>query len=247
MDENLKEQFVKRNKLAICATLRELKKNDTTVMVFHSRGQFISKVLDVQPDNDIFLFDLGGLEQENSRALFAGELDFLAEPAGAKIEFKSHITRTMMYEGLPAFCADIPSELYYIQRRNFFRITSPAWPPMVCRGTLSDKSQFQFTVKDLSLGGVCLYTERDDIDTLINPGDVIKNAEIDLNNYGHFTLDLELVGHVTTKLVSNKGEIKKMQRLSFRFPQLTSLEERELQQVIVELELEQSNKRKRFQ
>ncbi|MGL9750805.1 MAG: flagellar regulator YcgR PilZN domain-containing protein [Symbiopectobacterium sp.] len=97
VEQNSKEQFVKRNKLAICATLRDWQKNDITVMVNHERAEFISKILDVLPDDNFFVFDLGGVETENSRALYAGDLAFVAEPAGEKVEFKSSIARTVNF------------------------------------------------------------------------------------------------------------------------------------------------------
>lgn len=246
VDENLKEQFVKRNKLAICATLRELKKNDTTVMVHHSRGQFISKILDVMPNNDIFIFDLGGVEHENSRALYAGVLSFIAEPAGAKVEFKAEIARTVDFQGLPAFTASIPEQLYLIQRRTYFRINTPSWPPLICRGELPDESDFQFTIRDLSLGGLSLHTDRD-IAGLLKDGDIVEGVEMDLDEYGFFSVDLQFVGQSAVKVVDNKGEIKLTQRLSFKFLALSAAQERDLQQVIFELERLQNEKKRKFQ
>ncbi len=246
VDENLKEQFARRNKMAICGALRELAKQGIAVGVRHARGQFISKILDVEPDEDMFLFDLGGLESENSRAIFAGDLEFVAEPAGAKVEFRTAILKTVNYEGLPAFCAALPDVLYYIQRRNYFRINSPAWPPMICRGSLPDHSTFEFSLKDLSLGGVCLHTERQNIDEFLKPGDTLKNVELDLASYGQFWIDMIFVNHAVTKVVDSKGEVKQIQRLSFRFPELNATQERDLQQVITGLELEQNERRKRL-
>ncbi|MBG6241421.1 MAG: flagellar brake protein [Candidatus Symbiopectobacterium sp. Dall1.0] len=246
VEQNSKEQFVKRNKLAICATLRDLQKNDITVMVNHTRGQFISKILDVLPDDNLFVFDLGSVETENSRALYAGDLAFVAEPAGAKVEFKSSIARTVNFQGLPAFTAQVPPELFYIQRRNYFRITTPVWPPQLCRGELVDKTPFQFEIKDISLGGLGLFTERDMSDVM-SPGDILENVEMDLDEYGFFYVDMQLVGQADSKVVDSKGEVKVMKRLSFKFPALSASQERDLQQVIYELERLQIQKRKRFQ
>ncbi|MFC3395846.1 flagellar brake protein [Brenneria rubrifaciens] len=246
VDENINEQFVKRNKLAICATLRELKKNDTAVMINHSHGQFISKILEVMPNNDIFVFDLGSVEHENSRALYAGSLSFVAEPAGAKVEFKAEIVRTVDFQGFPAFTAAIPEQLYFIQRRNYFRINTPLWPPLICRGELPDESHFQFTIKDLSLGGLSLCTDRDTSD-LLKQGDIIEKVEMDLDEYGFFCVDLQFIGQSAVKAVDNKGEIKLTQRLSFKFLALSAAQERDLQQIIFDLERLQIEKKKKFQ
>ncbi len=246
VDDNMKEQYARRGKMAICATLRGLQKQDATVMVYHTHGQFISKILEVDSDEEEFLFDLGALERENSRALFAGELGFVAETAGAKVEFRTTIIRTVEHDDLPAFCAAIPDVLYYIQRRNFFRINSPAWPPMVCRGELPDSTYFEFNLKDLSLGGLCMYTDDQGLAGLFEPGMILKNVDVDLASYGQFCLDMEFVNHATTKVVDSKGEVKQIERLSFKFPTLSAVQERGLQQVITELELDQNEKRKRL-
>ncbi|TYL44811.1 flagellar brake protein [Dickeya sp. ws52] len=246
VDDNMKEQYARRNKMAICATLRGLQRQDAAVMVYHTHGQFISKILEVDSDEGEFLFDLGALERENSRALFAGELAFAAETAGAKVEFRSTIIRMVEHDDLPAFCAAVPDVLYYIQRRNFFRINSPAWPPMICRGELPDNSYFEFNLKDLSLGGLCMYTDDQSRVGLFEPGMTLKNVDVDLASYGQFCLDLEFVTHATTKVVDSKGRVKQIERLSFKFPQLNAAQERGLQQVITELELDQNEKRKRL-
>ncbi len=246
VDNNMKEQYARRNKMAICATLRGLQKQDATVMVYHTHGQFISKILEVDSDEEEFLFDLGALERENSRALFASELEFAAETAGAKVEFRTTIIRTVDHDGLPAFCAAVPDVLYYIQRRNFFRINSPAWPPMSCRGELPDNTHFEFNLKDLSLGGLSMYTDDSAITELFEPGMILKNIDVDLASYGQFCLDLQFVNHATTKVVDSKGDVRQIERLSFKFSALSATQERGLQQVITELELDQNEKRKRL-
>ena len=50
-----------------------------------------------------------------------------------------------------------------------------------------------------------------------------------------------------TKVVDSKGEVKVMKRMSFKFPYLSASQERDLQQVIYDLERLQIQKRKRFQ
>lgn len=214
------------------------------MVVNHARGQFISKILDVLPDGNLFVFDLGGVETENSRALYAGDLAFVAEPAGAKVEFKSSIAARWIFRAYRHSSLRFrPSSSIFsaIQRRNYFRITTPVWPPLLCRGELADKTPFQFEIKDISLGGLGLFTERDMSD-VISPGDILENVEMDLDEYGFFCVDMQLVGQA-----DSKGEVKVMKRLSFKFPALSASQERDLQQVIYELERLQIQKRKRFQ
>lgn len=153
MSETSKENFVKTNKLAICAILRDLKKNDTAVMVTHARGQFISRILDVLPDSNQFIFDFGSVTHENIAALAANQLTIIAEPTGAKIEFTCNPVKEIAYLSLPAFSTFIPDSLYFIQRREYFRVSIPQWPAYYCAGKFADGTKFSYTLADVSLGG----------------------------------------------------------------------------------------------
>ncbi|MGL9736219.1 MAG: hypothetical protein ACR5LF_13345 [Symbiopectobacterium sp.] len=59
------------------------------------------------------------------------------------------------------------------------------WPPLLCRGELVDKTPFQFEIKDISLGGLGLFTECDMRDVM-SPGDILENVEMDLDEHGFF-------------------------------------------------------------
>ncbi len=246
MSEVSRESFAKRNTLAILSVLRDLKKNQTLVMVSHARGQFISKILDVDSDNHQFLFDLGSSDYENGLAINAGTLNFVAEPTGAKVEFACGQVRQVTYEGLPTFTCDIPPVLYFIQRREYFRVNVHWLPDYRCSGKLPDASEFAYRVRDISLGGLGL-----EIDGTTPPemasGAVLKDSLIQLAELGSFKLDLQYIGSMPRKSVSNKGETVSTQRLSFKFPHLSPAQERDLQRAIFELEKQQHLKARRFQ
>jgi c-di-GMP-binding flagellar brake protein YcgR len=246
VSEVSKESFAKRNTLAILSVLRDLKKNQTLVMVSHSRGQFISKILDVDADNHQFLFDLGSSDYENTLAAEAGTLTFVAEPAGAKVEFSCSRVRQVSYEGLPTFTCDLPPVLYFIQRREYFRVSVPRMSDFRCSGILPDSSEFAYRVRDISLGGLGLEIEGA-TPPEITSGSMLKDSLIQLAELGTFTLDLQYLGAMVRKSVSNKGETVTSQRLSFKFPNLSPAQERDLQRAIFELEKQQHMKAKRFQ
>jgi c-di-GMP-binding flagellar brake protein YcgR len=245
VNEASKEQFVRRNKLGILAVLRDLKKNNTLVMVSHGRGQFISKILDVLPDTNQLLFDLGSGDYDNQLAKEAQTLNFVAEPAGAKVEFTSGQAQEISWQNLPTFSCEIPPELYFIQRREYFRVNIPLQPTYVCRGKFPDTSDFSFRLKDISLGGIGLHVDKV-MPLAIEAGTVIKDSLVELAEFGSFKLDLEFISAMDRQTVSSKGETVTSQRLSFRFPYLSPAQERDLQRAIFELEKQQHQKAKRF-
>ncbi|QLK63019.1 flagellar brake protein [Enterobacteriaceae bacterium Kacie_13] len=246
MSEVPKESFAKRNTLAILSVLRDLKKNQTLVMITHTRGQFISKILDVNADGHQFLFDLGSSDYENDLAMEAESLTFVAEPTGAKVEFSCSKVRQVTFDGLPTFICDIPPVLYFIQRREYFRVNVPWLPDYRCSGTLSNATEFAFRVRDISLGGLGLEIEGTTPPEIAS-GEVLKDSVIQLAELGTFKLDLQYIGSMPRKSVSNKGETISSQRLSFKFPFLSPAQERDLQRAIFELEKQQHMKARRFQ
>lgn len=246
MSETSKENFVKTNKLAICAILRDLKKNDTAVMVIHARGQFISRILDVVPETNQFIFDFGSVEHENTLALAANQLTIIAEPTGAKIEFTFNQLKSIKYLSLPAFSAAIPEQLYFIQRREYFRVNIPQWPPYYCSGKFSDGSKFSYMLGDISLGGMGLYAVKGSEFPLQECG-ILQDVSVDLGSFGVFKLDLQFIRAIDKQVVNNKGETLTVQRLSFKFPRLSPMQEKGLQRAIFELEKQQTAKVRKFQ
>lgn len=79
------EQFLKKNPLAILGVLRDLNKNQVPLRISWAHGQFISKILAVDPEK--LIVDYGSQEYENSAVLRAGQVAIIAETQGAKVEF----------------------------------------------------------------------------------------------------------------------------------------------------------------
>ena len=238
VSETSKEQFVKKNKLAICAILRDLQKNDTAVMVTHARGQFISRILDIQPETNQFIFDFGSVENENVLAL--------GEPTGAKIEFTCNKLKHVEYLSLPAFSSAIPEQLYFIQRREYFRVSIPQWPAYYCSGKFPDGTQYKYTLADISLGGMGLYAMKGS-EFPLQGCSVLRDAAVDLCGFGLFKLDLQFIRALDKQVVNNKGETLTVQRLSFKFLRLSPIQEKGLQRAIFELEKQQTAKARKFQ
>ncbi|AHM72565.1 flagellar brake protein [Yersinia hibernica] len=246
MSEASKENFLKTNKLAICAILRDLRKNDTAVMVMHARGQFISRILDVVAETNQFIFDFGSVTHENIAALAANQLTIIAEPTGAKIEFSCSPLKEIKYLSLPAFSTSIPDSLYFIQRREYFRVNIPQWPAYYCAGKFADGSKFSYTLADVSLGGMGVYAVKGGEFPLQGCG-ILRDVSVDLCGFGIFKLDLQFIRAIDKQVVNNKGETLTMQRLSFKFSRLSPIQEKGLQRAIFELEKQQTAKARKFQ
>jgi len=230
---NYSEQFLKNNPLAVLGVLRDLQKNDVPVRISWGNNQFISKILDLSPDNVII--DLGSQDYENRAVLRAESLCVTADTKGAKVEFTLPAFEEGEYQSLPAFVAPLPDSVWFIQRREFFRIPAPLHPAYYCRAKMPDKSELRFRLYDLSLGGVGALMEGAKPESLVE-GMRFSQLELDMANWGVFSVDAQLISVSERQVVDGKNETISTPRLSFRFLNVSPAVERDLQRIIFSLE-----------
>lgn len=120
------EQFLKQNPLAVLGVLRDLNSQQVPLRISWSGGQFISKILAVSPDE--LVMDFGSQEYENQAVQRASQISVIAETQGAKVEFTLPQLKKGEYQRLPAFISTLPPSLWFIQRREYFRIGAPLHP-----------------------------------------------------------------------------------------------------------------------
>lgn len=230
---NYNEQFLKQGQLAVLGVLKDLVKYQVPVCIAWARGQFISRILFADTEN--IVIDFGSQERENQDVQNATSITVTAETHGAKVEFTLEKLQTSTWQDLPAFISPLPASLWFIQRREFFRINTPAHPPYFCHFTLPDKSTFSGMLQDISLGGMGILVNQGLPEGLL-PGMMFPQVEIDMQDWGIFTFDAQLLSISERKIIDSKNQTISTPRLSFHFLNLGPSKERDLQKVIYELE-----------
>jgi c-di-GMP-binding flagellar brake protein YcgR len=230
---NYNEQFLKQSPLAVLGVLRDLHKNQVPVRLSWGSGQFISRILDVSPAR--LVMDFGSQTQENQAAQKATDIQFTAETQGAKVEFTLPKLEAVDYLNLPAFSAPLPPTLWFVQRREYFRINAPLNPIYFCHTKLPDGKLFDFRLCDLSLGGMGALAQGV-LPEGLTTGMRFSQVEIDLVEWGKFYFDMQLVMLSERQVVDSKNQTISTPRLSFRFLNVNPAVERELQKIIFALE-----------
>ncbi|TAM05223.1 MAG: flagellar brake protein [Paraburkholderia sp.] len=225
-------EFARRNPLEVGVQLRNLVNRGDFLTLQYRGGQIVTRILDVDTRNRTFVFDWGALAEQNTGVLNADQCEFHASPEGVRVQFTTRTPQRTDYEGRPAFVASFPEVLYYIQRREYFRVDTPVMDPCICRGVLPDDSPFTFVVHDISLGGVGLRTT-DPRAEAIGMGVHIPDVELDLRANGKLRVDLALV--VRRFIDLPNGE--RRYHLGFRFELLPGSTENSLQRYITQLEM----------
>ena len=231
-DETDLPDFGRRNPLEIGVSLRNLVNRADFLTVDHGTGQIVTRLLDVNPSARTFIFDWGGIPEQNKAMLRSENLMFHASPDGIRVEFATGTPREILFEGHPAFEADFPPVLFYMQRREYFRVEAPVLDPYICSGELQNGERFRFEVNDLSLGGVALRTMDERVASM-EVGLILPSVELHFSNPGKVVLDLQLMSNRQT--VNSRGDLR--YTLGFKFMSLPGSAENTLQRLITQLEM----------
>ncbi|MGF6442701.1 c-di-GMP-binding flagellar brake protein YcgR [Paraburkholderia youngii] len=224
--------FGRRNPLEIGVQLRNIVNRGDFLTVEYAGGQLVTRLLDVDVRERTFTFDWGALAEQNKGLLSAPRCQFHASPDGVRVEFTTPTPRETRFEGMPAFEADFPEVLFYVQRREYFRVAAPILDPFMCTGRLPDGDTFRFEVHDLSLGGVGMRTT--DLRVAELPmGARLMDCELTLGALGRLSLDLQLVSHRSLAMPNGTQRYQ----LGFRFLSLPGSAENTLQRLITQLEM----------
>ncbi|WP_244814904.1 flagellar brake protein [Caballeronia sp. Lep1P3] len=224
--------FGRRNPLEIGVSLRNLANRGDFLTAQYGDAQIVTRLLDVDVTAHRFTFDWGGVAGQNRDVLQAPKLIFHAAPDGVRVEFTTGTPSEVAFDGRPAFEADFPPVLYYMQRREYFRVEAPVLDPYICSGSLSEGERFRFEVHDLSLGGVALRTTDERVADL-EMGVVIQDAELHFSATGKVTVDMQLVSH--RESTTAKGD--RRFTLGFKFVSMPGSAENTLQRLITQLEM----------
>ncbi|MFM9922819.1 flagellar brake protein [Variovorax sp. H27-G14] len=227
-------EYGRRNPLEIGARLRNLVNSSDFLTVQYAGGQLVTQLLDVDVRARTFTFDWGASTEQNQGLLAAPRCHFSAQPDGVRVEFATATPRENRFEGLPAFEVDFPEVLFYLQRREYFRVDTPL-DSFTCTGRWPKGDAFRFDVHDLSLGGVGMRT-MDERVAILPIGTFLRNCELSLGTLGRLSLDLELVSQRPSTLPNGKLRYQ----LGFRFLALPGSVEGRLQRLITQLEMKRN-------
>ncbi|WGS52575.1 flagellar brake protein [Paraburkholderia sp. D15] len=230
------EPFAQRHPLQIAVCLRHLVANQdfVTVEFIDTRNnarQIVTQLLDVDSRNARFTFDAGNIADDNRALPTARQLTFRSLPGGIRTEFTTLNATLTVFDGLPAFEVSFPTLLYYVQRREFFRVQTPVLDPYIASGAYENGGSFRLELQDLSLGGIALNTADDRFGSL-GTGTVLRDVTLQLGAFGSLRLDLEIVA--PRRLTTPKGDRRYV--IGCKFVQMPGTAERTLQRVVTQLE-----------
>jgi c-di-GMP-binding flagellar brake protein YcgR len=196
LDENAldHERYQVRSKLEIVALLRAVADAHIAVTVYFNQGAdfIVTNVLDVNPEFEELILDLGADEATNRRLLKATRMTVVTFLDHIRLQFQAQRAEQTFHEQLPALRIRVPDSLLRLQRRNHFRIRTPVTKPIAASfpDPADRRRRVSLRIFDLSCGGVALVAGEGEI--ALEPGMMLADCRIDLPEVGVLNTVLEV-------------------------------------------------------
>ena len=169
----------------IAFTLRDISERRRPVALYYGNAnEFILATLLFVETHGLWLEQSpdGAINQKISAS---DDLIVVGSHLNVKIQFSSGKPSLEEHRGYKTFFLPLPEKLFRLQRREYFRLTTPATNPLKCviaSKLKTSKLPREVTVMDISIGGIGVICSEDDTELL--PGISYPECRIDLPEFG---------------------------------------------------------------
>jgi c-di-GMP-binding flagellar brake protein YcgR len=167
------------------------------ITVYFDQGKsfLLTSLIEVSADNSELIFDLGSDSEMNRKALLADKLIFITAIDRVKVQFSLKRLSQKNNDGRPAFSGALPETLLRLQRREYFRLSTPIASPIKCTVPMTRPDGSALVIDspllDISGGGIGLMAQPDQSE-LYKSEMEFKNCKIDLPDEGLLVLTLRV-------------------------------------------------------
>lgn len=188
-------QYFLRAKVEVLAVMRSLAQKNCLISAYFNQGRslLLTSVLQVVSETAEIILDIGNDSEINRQVLQADNFVLTAVIDNVKVQFLLHKLTEYRLGPRPAFRAELPDKVLRLQRREFFRLSTPIAKPVKFVGTLRRPDGSAMTLEapllDISGGGVGLMvTPR--LAEMLPRGTLLKDSRITLPDEGVLTANL---------------------------------------------------------
>lgn len=197
---------------------------------------FITTIIDIDVKNHRLILDYGPKEYLNKQLLQDDNTEFRAEFEGIKVAFGVDKIEKTRIKGQAFFVMPIPTSLFWMQRRKFYRIKIPLSHESHCEIIFynqkegSEQSR-RFRLADISISGF----------SFINDDLTLSNDLIPTNEYENCTLQLHGSGQekisfsIKNKFYLNPDKPEKGQRIGCALKKLSPACESRIQRYMQQI------------
>lgn len=212
-------KFSIRSKREILFILNSIAQEGTRAALYYDEGNDFILTTALNVDEQGIWLDVGSIAASNQRILRSNKIIFISSHRQVKVQFVANSIENALLENRAVFYLSLPDSLLRIQRREYFRLTTPAINPLKCvipvplmeSGTPIAKREV--TIMDISGGGIALVCEAHD--TELQPGKVYEDCRISLPVVGTITATVKVKS--SFEITLRNGKISKRAGCEFTY------------------------------
>ena len=184
--------------------LHNIAKSGSRIALYYSDEDFVLTTL-LGVDASGLWLEPSQSQLENKRIVDSQKLIFVSSHFQVKVQFVSDHARASTYQGQAALFLALPHSIHRLQRREYYRLTTPVTDPLLCiipEIVPVEHRTREVTIMDISGGGVGLTCAEQDTDLI--PGHSYENCKIDLPEVGEFVGTIEVKNMVVLSTPSGE-------------------------------------------
>jgi c-di-GMP-binding flagellar brake protein YcgR len=226
-------QYYLKTRTEVVQILRSLNNPADSLAVHFDQGRhfILTALLDVRPEQETFVFDVGSQAEMNQRLLASERLVFVGMQNGVRVQWSTGPAAKTQFGGGPAFIAWLPDAVLRLQRRDFFRAVVPLSMRARAHIPAAATGPEGLVIHDISVGGVCVIANTE-----------LAHAQV-LDRYEECALSLdEALGEILVAVeirhvtpVTLRGG-KTETRVGLRFLDLDTADQARVQRFLVKVE-----------
>lgn len=158
-------RFLLHSRTEILFVLKALREKKCLISVNFDQGSrgFLTSLIAINPDTNTLILDYGSEEDTNERAAHSDRLLMSTILDKVKVQFSLRRLERVQYAGHTAFQATLPEVLLRLQRREYYRLTTPILNPIKCQIPNPETGQvIDAHILDISGGGLGLMLPPDE-------------------------------------------------------------------------------------
>lgn len=223
----------------IIALLRAIgEKNQLIRMLVHGESDVcVTSVLHVDAEGGTLVLDRSINAEQNARIVQARKISFETSLDKIRILFASDHVRETTFENGAALALDLPTTMIRLQRREFYRMSTPVSNPVKVTIPVPYElggGNAVLPLSDISCGGVCVFDNKFTLGNTI--GKNYPNCRIELPEIGIVTTTLQVRNSIDMTLLNNKAN----RRLGCQFLDMPRASAAAVQRYITRLERERN-------
>lgn len=179
-------KYILNSKLEILFILRELMRRKALFTAYFNEGSdyLLTSLLAVE--DDALLLDYGANEEMNTKMLASSKVVLIANHDKVKVQFSRPGVQLVKFEGHPAFRTTIPESVMRLQRREYYRLTTPTSRPVKCyipiHGERGTQRELEAMVLDISNGGIAVIAPPEGL--ILKVGGVLEDCRVVIPDMG---------------------------------------------------------------